>query len=132
MSSTSAFPVRGLRWTVDDTARRLGLGRDGYDLTAEQRAAVGAPLGPGLLIAGAGSGKTEVMAARVLHLVASGQVRPDAVLGLTFPFKPTASLAGRIRSVLERLRDHTARLGAAQVTDRSGARSIAPAVAPDL
>src|ERR1700709_2301502 len=114
MSSTSAFPVRGLRWTVDDTARRLGLGRDGYDLTAEQRAAVGAPLAPGLLIAGAGSGKTEVMAARVLHLVATAQVNPDEVLGLTFTVKATASLAERIRSVLARLRaeypqaqDHT-------------------------
>ena len=63
----------------------------------QQRAAVGAPLEPGLIVAGAGSGKTEVMAARVVHLVATGQVRPDEVLGLTFTTKATASLAARVR-----------------------------------
>ena len=71
---------------------------------AQQRAAVGAPLEPGLIVAGAGSGKTEVMAARVVHLVATGQVRPDEVLGLTFTTKATASLAARVRGGLERLR----------------------------
>ncbi|MCW2549239.1 MAG: UvrD/REP helicase, partial [Mycobacterium sp.] len=65
---------------------------------------VGAPLEPGLILAGAGSGKTEVMAARVVHLVASRQVRPEEVLGLTFTTKATASLAARVRSGLERLR----------------------------
>ncbi len=75
----------------------------------EQRAAVAAPLEPGLIIAGAGSGKTEVMAARVVHLVATGQVRPDEVLGLTFTTKATASLAARVRSGLERLRERVAR-----------------------
>jgi DNA helicase-2/ATP-dependent DNA helicase PcrA len=93
-----------LRWRLDDTLAVLGEGRPGWDLTAEQRAAVGAPLEPGLIIAGAGSGKTEVMAARVVHLVASGRVRPDEVLGLTFTTKATASLAARVRAGLERLR----------------------------
>ncbi len=127
-----SVPAPGRHWTIDDTVRLLAVGREGYDLTAEQRAAVAAPLGPGLLIAGAGSGKTEVMAARVLHLVATGQVRPDAVLGLTFTVKATASLAERIRSVLERLRHHTDRLGTTQPADRTGTRSIAPGAAPDL
>ncbi len=98
------FPALGPAWTVDDTVRLLAVGREGYDLTPEQRDAVGAPLTPGLLIAGAGSGKTEVMAARVLHLVATGQVLPDEVLGLTFTVKATASLSDRVRSVLDRLR----------------------------
>jgi DNA helicase-2/ATP-dependent DNA helicase PcrA len=93
-----------LRWSLDDTLAVLAEGRPGWDLTAEQRAAVGAPLEPGLIIAGAGSGKTEVMAARVVHLVASGQVRPGEVLGLTFTTKATASLATRVRAGLERLR----------------------------
>jgi DNA helicase-2/ATP-dependent DNA helicase PcrA len=92
------------RWTIDDTVRLLAAGRDDYDLTEEQRSAVAAPLDPGLLVAGAGSGKTEVMAARVLHLVATGAVRPDGVLGLTFTVKATASLAERVRTVLDRLR----------------------------
>src|SRR6195952_3146314 len=95
-------------WTIDDTVRLLAAGREDYDLTDQQRAAVAAPLEPGLLVAGAGSGKTEVMAARVLHLVATGQVRPEAVLGLTFTVKATASLAERVRSALDRLRGLTA------------------------
>ena len=45
-------------------------------------------------IAGAGSGKTTLMAARVVYLVATGQVRPDQVLGLTFTTK-AASRAAR-------------------------------------
>ncbi len=94
-----------MSWSVDETVRLLGAGRPDYDLTAEQRAAVAAPLEPGLVLAGAGSGKTEVMAARVVHLVAAGLVRPEQVLGLTFTVKATASLAARIRTGLARLRD---------------------------
>ncbi len=82
----------------------LGEGRPDWSLTPQQRSAVAAPLEPGLILAGAGSGKTEVMAARVVHLVASSQVRPDEVLGLTFTTKATASLAARVRAGLERLR----------------------------
>src|SRR3954462_14316221 len=100
----TSFPALGRAWTVADPVRLLAVGREGYDLTSEQRDAVGAPLAPGLLIAGAGSGKTEVMAARVLHLVAPRQVLPDEVLGLTFTVKATASLSDRVRSVLDRLR----------------------------
>jgi len=55
--------------------------------TAEQAAVIAAPLAPGVVVAGAGSGKTETMAARVVWLVASGQVRPEQVLGLTFTRK---------------------------------------------
>ena len=42
------------------------------------------PLEPAVVIAGAGSGKTETMASRVVYLVANGFVRPDQILGLTF------------------------------------------------
>ncbi|MCW2819183.1 MAG: uvrD 1 [Marmoricola sp.] len=62
---------------------------------------VSAPLEPAVVIAGAGSGKTSVMAARVVYLVATGQVAPDEVLGLTFTTKATAELASRVRSALE-------------------------------
>ena len=44
-------------------------------------------LAPAVVVAGAGSGKTTLMAARVVHLVLTGQVRPDEVLGLTFTTK---------------------------------------------
>src|ERR1039457_4916666 len=72
--------------------------------TAEQAAVICAPLGPMAVIAGAGSGKSETMAARLVWLVANGMVRPDRVLGLTFTRKAAAELADRVRSRLERLR----------------------------
>jgi DNA helicase II / ATP-dependent DNA helicase PcrA len=72
--------------------------------TPEQAAVIAAPLGPLAVIAGAGSGKSETMAARLVWLVANGMVRPDRVLGLTFTRKAAAELAERVRSRLERLR----------------------------
>ena len=72
--------------------------------TPEQAAVISAPLGPLAVIAGAGSGKSETMAARMVWLVANGMVRPDRVLGLTFTRKAAAEFADRVRSRLERLR----------------------------
>jgi DNA helicase-2/ATP-dependent DNA helicase PcrA len=64
--------------------------------TPEQAAVVEAPLAPQLVVAGAGSGKTETMAARVVWLVANGMVAPDQVLGLTFTRKAAGELAERV------------------------------------
>jgi DNA helicase-2/ATP-dependent DNA helicase PcrA len=72
--------------------------------TPEQQAVIEAPLSPLLVVAGAGSGKTETMAARVVWLVAGGDVRPEEVLGLTFTRKAAAELADRVRRRLRRLR----------------------------
>src|ERR1700745_2509414 len=72
--------------------------------TPEQAAVIGAPLAPMAVIAGAGSGKSETMAARLVWLVANGLVRPDRVLGLTFTRKAAAELADRVRARLDRLR----------------------------
>src|SRR5664279_3768272 len=72
--------------------------------TAQQRAVIQAPLGPLLVVAGAGSGKTETMASRVVWLVANGYVEPDQVLGLTFTRKAATELAERIARRLRRLR----------------------------
>src|SRR5580698_11043840 len=72
--------------------------------TSEQAAVIAAPLGPLAVIAGAGSGKSETMAARLVWLVANGLVRPDRVLGLTFTRKAAAEFADRVRSRLARLR----------------------------
>ncbi|AIY19821.2 ATP-dependent DNA helicase [Pimelobacter simplex] len=66
----------------------------------EQWAAISAPLRPAVVIAGAGSGKTTLMAARVVYLVLTGQVRPEEVLGLTFTTKAAAELRQRIRTAL--------------------------------
>jgi DNA helicase-2/ATP-dependent DNA helicase PcrA len=66
----------------------------------QQWAAISAPLTPSVVIAGAGSGKTTLMAARVVYLVVTGQVRPDQVLGLTFTTKAASELRQRIREAL--------------------------------
>ncbi len=71
-----------------------------FEFSAQQYAAISAPLEPAVVIAGAGSGKTAVMAARVVWLVATGQVEPDQVLGLTFTTKAANELSTRIRSAL--------------------------------
>ena len=84
--------------------------RDPADLSAvlglafsdQQLQAITAPLQPGVIIAGAGSGKTTVMAARVVWLVGSGQVAPEQVLGLTFTRKAAAELSARVRTALQR------------------------------
>jgi DNA helicase-2/ATP-dependent DNA helicase PcrA len=75
------------------------LGED-FTFSAQQFAAITAPLEPAVVIAGAGSGKTTVMAARVVWLVATGRVGPGEILGLTFTTKATAELAKRIRDSL--------------------------------
>ncbi|HEY2312244.1 MAG TPA: UvrD-helicase domain-containing protein [Streptosporangiaceae bacterium] len=72
--------------------------------TAEQAAVIGAPLAPMAVIAGAGSGKSETMAARLVWLVANQLVRPERVLGLTFTRKAAAELADRVRVRLSGLR----------------------------
>lgn len=65
--------------------------------TDEQRAVIEHPLaGSTLVIAGAGSGKTETMANRVVWLVANGLAEPDSVLGLTFTRKAAGELRERI------------------------------------
>jgi DNA helicase-2/ATP-dependent DNA helicase PcrA len=84
----------------------------GGEPTAEQWAAISHPLEPFVLVAGAGSGKTSVMAARVIYLalVATGAwpaehggVMPGNVLCLTFTNKATENLVLRIRRALRTL-----------------------------
>lgn len=84
--------------------------------TPEQQRVIEHPIGGStLVVAGAGSGKTETMANRVVWLVANGLVPPDGVLGLTFTRKAASELAERVRlrlmTFVEELRDAQA-LGA--------------------
>jgi ATP-dependent DNA helicase UvrD/PcrA len=68
--------------------------------TAEQQEAVDHPLDPLFLVAGAGAGKTTVIAERILALVTTGAARADEILALTFTNKAAANLKAK---VMERL-----------------------------
>ncbi|WP_330298463.1 UvrD-helicase domain-containing protein [Streptomyces sp. NBC_00503] len=74
----------------------------GIPFTPEQMACITAPAAPQVIVAGAGSGKTTVMAARVVWLVGTGAVAPEQVLGLTFTNKAAGELAERVRGALGR------------------------------
>ncbi|MFC7549448.1 ATP-dependent helicase [Plantactinospora sp. GCM10030261] len=89
----------GPRYTPVELARLLRL----HAPTREQAAIVAAPVEPLLVVAGAGSGKTETMAARVVWLVANGYARPEQILGLTFTRKAAGELAHRVRTRLGQL-----------------------------
>ncbi|MFD3742880.1 ATP-dependent helicase [Nocardia sp. NPDC058633] len=91
--------VSGVRVTPRQLADALGLPPP----TEEQSAVIAAPPGPTLVVAGAGAGKTETMAARVVWMVANQLVAPDEVLGLTFTRKAAQQLTSRIRTRLARL-----------------------------
>ncbi|MEV4455306.1 ATP-dependent DNA helicase [Microbispora sp. NPDC049633] len=79
--------------TPGELAGRLGI----LPPTPEQAAVIEAPLEPMVVVAGAGSGKSETMAGRVVWLVANGLARPEQILGLTFTRKAAAELAERVR-----------------------------------
>ncbi|MBI2693228.1 ATP-dependent helicase [Mycobacterium nebraskense] len=87
------------RYSPDELACALGL----FPPTDEQAAVIAAPPGPLVVIAGAGAGKTETMAARVVWLIANGYAEPGQVLGLTFTRKAAGQLLRRVRSRLARL-----------------------------
>lgn len=72
------------------------------NLNPEQRAAVLAPIGPVLVRAGAGSGKTRVLTLRIGHLIAEHGARPRSILAVTFTNKAAAELRGRLRELLGR------------------------------
>ncbi|GAB3126552.1 ATP-dependent DNA helicase [Glaciibacter psychrotolerans] len=95
MSPTSSHPPI----SAVQIAEALGM----FPPTIEQQAVIEAPLSPTLVVAGAGSGKTETMANRVLWLLANGHARPDQILGLTFTRKAAGELAQRINNRIEQL-----------------------------
>jgi DNA helicase-2/ATP-dependent DNA helicase PcrA len=109
--------MAGIRYSPAQLARLLGAAEP----TAEQAAVISAPLAPMAVIAGAGSGKSETMAARLVWLVANNLVRPERVLGLTFTRKAAAELAGRVRSRLDGLRRAGIEVAGMEVGGISGA-----------
>ncbi|UUZ58180.1 UvrD-helicase domain-containing protein [Nocardioides sp. B-3] len=83
-----------------DTPADLQALMGGHAPSPEQWQAITADLRPTVVVAGAGSGKTTLMAQRVVYLVATGQVRPEEVLGLTFTTKAAAELRSRVNVAL--------------------------------
>ena len=69
------------------------------ELNAQQCAAVTAPPGPALVIAGAGSGKTRTLTYRVAYLVENG-VPPSNILLLTFTNKASREMLDRVANLL--------------------------------
>ncbi|RAV07023.1 ATP-dependent helicase [Mycolicibacterium sp. GF69] len=105
------------RYSPSELAAALGI----FAPTEEQAAVIAAPPGPLVVIAGAGAGKTETMAARVVWLVANGYAHPGEVLGLTFTRKAAGQLLRRVRTRL-------ARLAGTAILDRAATADEAPTV----
>ncbi len=69
-------------------------------LSSEQREVVLAPDGPLLIVAGPGSGKTMVLAAKIAYLVGWRQISPISILAITFATKAARELRARLRGLL--------------------------------
>lgn len=95
------------KYSPADVARLIQMVDPNFPLPSSEQSAIisiaSNPLEPAVVIAGAGSGKTETMASRVVYLVANGFLRPDQILGLTFTRKAAGELNLRIRKRLKQL-----------------------------
>lgn len=86
-----------MRYSAAELAEVLG---SAHRPTDEQARVIESDLGPMLVVAGAGSGKTATMTDRVVWLVANGVVAPSEILGLTFTRKAASELAARVERAL--------------------------------
>lgn len=70
------------------------------DLNPQQKAAVTHVKGPLLVVAGAGTGKTEVIARRIAYLILSKNATPGEILALTFTEKAAGEMIDRLDSLI--------------------------------
>ena len=94
MPATPAVPLSARAMAARPAAPYL------EGLNSAQRAAVEALDGPVLMLAGAGTGKTKALTARIVHLMAMGKARPDQILAVTFTNKAAREMKNRVGTML--------------------------------
>ena len=70
------------------------------ELNPAQREAVEQMDGPVLMLAGAGTGKTKALTARIVHLLNTGRARPNEILAVTFTNKAAREMKNRVGAML--------------------------------
>src|SRR5205807_10177207 len=71
-----------------------------FDPLPQQRLAIEAPLGPVLVVAGPGAGKTFCLIARINHLINTRGLAPERICAVTFTNRAAEEIAGRLKQTL--------------------------------
>ena len=69
-------------------------------LNAEQREAVDALEGPVMVVAGPGTGKTQMLTLRIAHIIRQGAANPENILALTYTEAGVAAMRGRLAQMI--------------------------------